>query len=267
MSDRWTVLLAAAALAALAAATTARAGEAHIYISPQAGFPSLSGDGSTRDGAVTGPQDFGVDQTLDAANRDVHLGFDFLARLGRHRIVAGYSHGTHDGENKLPDDLQFDNLLFNAGSNLKSEIKLTRRRAFYGYSFINSGMLDVGVLVGGDGYDVSTQMSQSGVGSKKAKIDSPAPALGLNLGLRPPVLPLRFYAEMVYSSLKISGVDTKLTDGYAVLDWYLIPVVKLFGVQAGYRYYDLDAVKDKSGKRREFNYKIQGPFVGVVFRF
>ncbi len=223
----------------LAAAGAARAEEAHIYIAPHAWFGDLSGDGA----AGPLPTDrFDVADDLEADGVDLHLGFDALVRLGRHRIVVGVSSGEHDGDA------------------LNSSIEIERARLFYGFALVNMKIFDLGVLVGADRYKVTTEAGGSGF-----DLDAPAPAIGVHLGIRPPVIPLRFYAEAVFSSWEISGVDTTLTDAYAALDWYLIPVVKLFGVQVGYRLYDLES-EDTDTKERA-TYKVQGPFAGVVLRF
>jgi hypothetical protein len=206
----------------LAGAGAVRAEEAHIYIAPHAWFADLS------DGA-----DF---------DRDVHPGFDFLARLGRHRIVAGATSGENESDAANAD------------------VELKRARGFYGFSFVNTSLLDIGFLVGADTYDVTVK-----AGGSEVSVDSPAPAVGLSLGIRPPVVPIRLYVEAVYSSLEISDVDTTLLDAYASFDWYLIPVVKVFGVQVGYRYYDLEAEDKEQGVK--IDGKFQGPFAGIVLRF
>jgi len=224
----------------LSGLASARADEAHLYFAPQAWFAVPNGNGASGPGAAGR---FDVADDLKADNADVYTGFDFLARLGRHRIVGGFSDGKVDGDR------------------LNSSIDLRRQRLFYGFSFVSAGLLDVTGLVGGDGYKVRTKFA----GQTKADLDSPAPAVGISVGVRPPVVPIRFYAEAVHSSLKVSGVDTTLTDAYVSIDWYFIPIVKLLGFQAGYRYYDLHSQDKGSGERSDYKYR--GPFAGLVFRF
>ena len=255
---RWAGLVAALVLAAFTPGAFAE--EAHVYVAAHASYPELSGDGLT---AGTGVTAYDVEETLDAGGSDLHLGLDIFGRFGRHRLVAGFSQGEHEGENSLSQAFGFDGQLVTSGD-FDSKIDLSRRKLLYGFAFVNSGMVDFGVLVGSEGYDLSTKLSQFG-SSREVQIDSPAPAIGLNFGVRPPVVPLRLYGEVVYSSLEISDVDTTLTDATVSLDLYIIPVLKLFGFQAGYRYYDLEAEDKAQGAK--FNYKFQGPFAGVVLRF
>ncbi|MBI3449246.1 MAG: hypothetical protein HY049_10065 [Acidobacteria bacterium] len=238
MIGRVFVRVATAAGLLLGAAAIAGAGEAHLYFAPGAWIAKAEGDGAT--GKPGGG--FNVADDLAADGVDSYPGIDFLARLGHHRIVGGYSDGKVNGDK------------------LGSSIELRRQRLFYGYSFLSAGVLDVTALVGGDGYDVKTKAAKS----TAAHIGSPAPAVGLSIGIRPPIVPVRFYAEGVYSSMKISGVDTRLTDLSASFDWYFIPVVKLLGFQIGYRVYDLKSHDTGTGEKS--NYRFRGPFAGLVFR-
>jgi len=239
MRRAWSFIL-VVPIVLLAAGAASRGEEAHIYVAPHAWFADLSGDGASGKGSANA---FDLGNDLGADGRDVYPSLDFLARLGRHRIVLGYSHGSVDGDR------------------LRSSVDLNRQRVFYGFSFINLNVLDVTALIGSDGYKLKTKAS----GSTLADLDSSAPAIGLSVGIRPPALPLRFYGEIVRSSWKVSGVDTKLTDAYVAVDWYLIPVFKIFGLQAGYRSYSLNAEDTGSGEKSD--YKYHGPFAGLVFRF
>jgi hypothetical protein len=243
-------------------ATSVVAEEAHFHIVPHALFKDLSGNGFATGSGATQGTDYDLDNDLDAGGTDLHLGLDLFGRFGRHRVVAGYSLGDHSGDSSLSGNLNFSGAPFTAaGGDVESEIELTRRRLLYGFSFVNLSMLDFGVLVGSDGYEVTTLVSQGGT-DRKVELDSIAPALGLNLGIRPPAVPLRIYVEGVFSSGKISDVDTTLTDAYVALDWYIIG---LFGLEFGYRYYDLES--DDTDQEATFEYRFAGPYAGLVFKF
>lgn len=247
------IALSVAAIA-LSSGATALAEEAHIYVAAYGLRAGLSGTGDAGG-------HYSLDNTLGVSGSDNHTGMDLFGRIGRHRVLLGWSHGTHDGSDSVGGNLSFDGRVFGGGT-VRSRVELTRRRLMYGFSFVQSSMLDFGVLVGSDGYKATTTLSQSGVGSRELAIDSPAPALGLDVGIRPPVLPLRFYVEAVFSGGEVGGTDTTLTDFTATVDWYVVP--KLFGVQGGYRYYDLTA--DDSDAHARFDYRFDGPFLGLVFR-
>jgi hypothetical protein len=252
MKRVWKVLAVTAVAMVIAESPAALAEEAHFYAAGYGWLAGVDGDGS--DGNT-----FDLDNTLGLSDGEVHTGFDLFARFGRHRVLAAWSGGEYDESDRVSGTLGFGGRTFGAGT-VDSEVELTRQRLMYGFSFVTTSMLDSGVLVGSDGYEISTTLSQSGVGSEAQEIDSLAPAIGLNLGIRPPVLPFRFYFEAVFSSGDYSGTDTTLTDACAVFDWYIVP--KLFGVQAGYRLYDLEAEDDGV----VMDYSFAGPFAGLVFR-
>jgi len=211
--------------ATLALAPVALAEEAHIYLAPHVWSVEPGGNA-----------------VADSFDDDLHYALDFHARLGRHRIIAGASSGE------------------NTSDPLNATIELDRARAFYGFSFVNMSLVDFGGMIGLNSYKAT--FVQPGPDSD---IDSPAPSVGVNFGIRPPIIPIRLYVEAVVSSGEFSGVDTKLTDAHASFDWYLIPIFKTFGVQVGYRYYDLDAEDKDTGLK--FEAKFKGPYAGLVFRF
>src|SRR5258708_5976079 len=167
MRRGWMISGALVTLILLSGLASARADEAHLYFAPQAWFAVPNGNGASGPGAAGG---FDVADDLKADNADVYTGFDFLARLGRHRIVGGFSDGKVDGDR------------------LNSSIDLRRQRLFYGFSFVSAGMLAVTGLVGGDGYKVRTKFA----GQPTAALDSPPPPTPIPLTAPPPPPPLPF---------------------------------------------------------------------------
>ena len=251
---RSALLLVAALLTPAMTAAHVTAGEAHLYLAPYYFDSRLTGDGRVSDG--TSGSDFDLEDTLGIEPGETARGIDgFVSFLGN-RIEFSYSSVNMEGRQDLAEDLVFDGTTFPDQEKIESEVDLTRYKLMYGFHF-DLKVVNVGFVVGAHLVDIDARVS--GAGSEEEKsLRVPVPVVGATLGIHP-ISRLAIHAEVSGFSITVSGVEAKLVDGYAGLDFLFLPH---FGVTAGYRYFLLDAKDDD--EEDDIDLVQRGAYAGLV---
>ena len=234
---------AAAAAITLMTAAPAVAGEARIYIAPQYVMSHLSGEATVSGGESLPGTEFDLEDTL-GVDPDVTAGTieGFLKFLGT-RLSFGYSHTNTDGEAVLDDPLVFDGEPFIPGERIRTEIDMKRYKLLFGYDF-SLKVVNAGFLVGAHLIDIEGDIDSLTLPhNQTADLNLPVPAVGGTLGIHP-LGWLAIHGELTGMSANISGVRTKLIDGYAGVDFLFAAKA---GIGIGYRYFVLDGEDEDEG--------------------
>jgi hypothetical protein len=165
--------------------------------------------------------------------------------FGRHRLRLSGFRTSFEGGGTLPRDLLVGNRLLPQGEVVISDFDLALYRAHYGYSVVNSDLLNFALVAGVDYVDSDGTITFTG-GKEAASVRTPIPVVGLSLQVSPPVLKfLRVYGEASASNVRVGDLDAEVRDVAARAEFY---VVHVLGIGAGYRKLRLDASEEGTGR-------------------
>ncbi|MEM7224938.1 MAG: hypothetical protein AAF495_18315 [Pseudomonadota bacterium] len=187
-----------------------------------------------------------------------------------HRIELGIFPLNRDGDATAETELIIDDLVIPVGGQVKSSLDLVLGRVTYGYSFINDGKKEAGIMVGAHianlDYDVdliSTTGGSSSVSSTGDEFTAPLPHVGVMGGYAfrdDLVLDGRvvgFYVEVGDYTGWLLEAETKLT--YMV--WENV------GLGLGARYFRFSLNADNSSFDGDLDFQFIGPTAFAVVTF
>lgn len=251
-----TTLRAVAALIAILGAGPAWAGEARLYLMPWAFTGTLEGEARVSGG--DSGTDFDLEDTLGLDTDEVVYGIDGFFKFLGSRIEFSIGGATYEGEAALNADLTFNGVTFGAGETLATEIEMQRSRLLYGFDF-NFKVVNVGFILGGHLVDIDATLRSRTTGvTEQEDLRLPIPAVGATLGIHP-ISWIAVHAELSGLSVTISGIETRLLDGFAGVDILLAGKV---GLSAGYRYFTLEATDDDEDDHLDIEQI--GPYIGLA---
>ena len=180
-----------------------------------------------------------------------------------HRVELGVFALDRDGAATADTQLVIDDLVIEVGASAETELDLTLGRFTYGYSFINDGKKELGVMVGAHiaslDYDVSLTGTlgggSAGVTSTGENFTAPLPHVGVMGGYAfrdDLVLDARlvgFYLEISDYSGWLLEAETKLT--YMIWD--------NVGLGVGARYFKFHLDADSSSLDGDLDLQFLGP--------
>ena len=197
-------------------------------------------------------------------------------RFGRHgRFDFGVLTFSRSNTQVISRDIEFGDHVYHAGATIDSKMTTTAVDAFYAYSFVNTGEVELGAKLGFSAFFHSVQFdgtgeitgpggTQSGSrASESRSVVAPIPAIGL-YG-RFTLLPGLFISGQAKGlpTITISGYSGSMFDGGVYLDWY---PWRNFGVGGGYTYTKITFERESDPTIR-LDYKYDGPLVYLTLAF
>jgi hypothetical protein len=197
-------------------------------------------------------------------------------RFGRHgRFDFGVLTFSRSNTTTISRDIEFGDHVYHAGATVDSRMTGTQVDAYYAYSFVNTGELEVGAKLGFSAIFHSVSLDATGsitgpggtVSGNRAgdsrSVVAPIPAIGAYA--RFTLLPGLFISGGVKGLPKvtISGYSGDMLDSGAFLDWY---PWKNVGFGAGYSYWKL-TFERQSDPTIRLDYSYSGPLVYLTFAF
>jgi len=197
-------------------------------------------------------------------------------RFGRHgRFDFGVLTIARSATRTISKDIQFGDHVYRAGATIDSKLSATQVDAYYAYSFVNTGEVELGAKLGFSVLFNSAEINGSGtitgpggtVSASRASDDrsvvAPIPAIGA-YG-RFTLLPGLLISGHVQGlpTVTISGYSGDAVDAGGTLDWY---PWKNFGFGAGYSYTKITFTRE-SDPTISFEYTYSGPIVYLSLAF
>lgn len=181
--------------------------------------------------------------------------------FGRHRLRVSGFRASFDGSGAVPRNLVVGDRTLSQGEVVVSDFDVGLYRGHYGYSLVNSDLLNFALLAGVDYLDSSGRIEFTG-GEEAADVRAPIPVVGLSLQLSPPLVKfLRVYGEGSLSNVRLGDLDAEVRDLLARAEFYVFHV---FGIGAGYRKLELEATDLGSGR---LDVRSGGYQLYLLFRF
>ena len=233
------------------------------FVSAQLSYwlAGVDGTAQTEVNGVPGTE-FDLDSTFGIDEEDQIPAADVWFNFGAHSIRLSYFASSYDSDSVLSSDLIFEDELFPAGTPVASGFDFSLGRLHYNYRFIDTAVVEFGILVGADVYSGDGEVAST-FPSLQATTDftAPLPVVGVNLALDLPA-GLLIYLDATGMPLDFGSVDGSFLDLEARLTWYIFDGP--FGLSAGYRGVALDlSVEDEgSGDIEQAGY-----YGGVSVRF
>jgi hypothetical protein len=244
------------ALICLAAAGLARAGEARIYLSPQIAQTHLTGSAQVSDSGPLEGTSFDLEDTLDVDPEVRMTGIEGFARILFGRISFGYYEGEAEGSTRLDELVLFNGEPFLPGERVDSTIDMRRYKLLFGYD-LGLKVVNIGFMGGAQVIDLDASLEAS-LHEEQEDVRLPVPVIGVSLAAHP-IGWLNIHSELSGLSVTVSGVRTRLLDGFAGVDFLAFSKV---GVSLGYRYFTLDAEDDDEGDAIDLSQR--GVYAGVT---
>jgi hypothetical protein len=197
-------------------------------------------------------------------------------RFGRHgRFDFGFLTFSRSNSTTITRDIQFGDHVYHAGATIDSKFSSTQVEAYYAYSFVNTGEVELGAKLGISALFQSVKFEGSGnitgpggtVSGSRASEDrsvvAPIPAIGAygRFTLLPGLLISGHVRGL--PTVTISGYSGSLIDAGAFLDWY---PWRNFGFGAGYSYWKITFERE-ADPTIQIDYSYSGPLVYLTLAF
>ncbi len=183
-----------------------------------------------------------------------------------HRIEVGYFRLDRDGQVSAEAEIRFGDLIVPLAADVASNLDLTLGRISYGYSFINDGEAEFGVMAGAHIADLDASLALAGngaVASATAETTLPLPHIGI-MGSYAFTPNLVAEARVVGFYLEVGSYRGYLLDADAKLTYFLWENV---GLGVGLRYFRFDLDIDRSSYDGTVKFDFIGPTVFGVITF
>ncbi len=219
-----------------------------------------------RDAGTSGTEiDFESD--LDLGDAEATFFADGRWRMTpHHRIEVGYFQLDRDGQASAEAEIRFGDLIVPLGIDVVSNLDLNLGRISYGYSFINDGEAEFGVMAGAHIADLDVGLALAGGGAAAAETGEttlPLPHIGF-MGSYAFTPNLVAEARVVGFYLDVGSIRGYLLEADAKLTYLLS---ENFGLGVGMRYFRLDIDIDSSSYDGTVDLDFFGPTVFGVITF
>ena len=226
-------------------------------LSLKAGYLVLSPDGdfAVGDSGVRTKIDFNDDLGYDdSEDMYVEAGLNF----GPFHLAASYMPISFSGDGTLNQTIEFNGQTYAANTDVKSDVDLDLYDVGLTWYLINFDDLPVRLQIGPEFcvkvVDADVSM-KSDLANESDSVTAPIPTVGARARIG-----LADWLSLVGRVGYLEYDSNSFLDADAQLEFSPIP---LFGVFAGYRYFDLQV--DESGVYIDATF--DGPYGGVMFRF
>jgi hypothetical protein len=221
-------------------------------------------------------EDLSFEDDLDLSDRETLPLFDITYRFNpRHMVDFSFVDLSRSGSTSFSrEGVTTDDILWSTGARINSQFDSEVYRLAYGYSFINDGQRELGLLVGFHITRFNLELSGRGSlvtidpvtgnevvieGEGQRKYDSgftvPLPVIGLHGTYAfTPELHLRGWGQIF--SLEYDDYDGRLINFAGMFEYTLN---ERFGIGLGYAYYGYDFDADGDSINGSFDYDFRGP--------
>lgn len=218
-----------------------------------------------------------LEKDLGIPDRRTTFRLDGYWRFGPHgRLDFGYKGWKRQNTRTLDREIEFGDTVFHVGANVDSLLRVNVAELYYSYSFLNTGVVELGAGLGISSYwnRVALDASASAGGtSGSASYESrdliaPIPAIQGYVNLT--LLPRLFLdARARWVSATISDYSGSMVDLRGGLDYFF---TQSFGIGAAYNYVKIEyertggATRSGTGTLR-LEYEYSGPLAYVSIAF
>lgn len=238
-----------------------------FYIKAGFYYPNLSTTLRV-DGKILGTE-IGLEDDLGLSEDLGVFRVDGIIRLSKNSsLVATYTNIFRRNELVLKEDVEFKDLIFEAGSGVKFNFDVDYLAATYRYNFFNELNWSAGASAGLRGVFINTGIeARLNNFSKSASSDFIAPAILFGVhgaGYLTPRLLARYSLELFW--LEINGVKINVLESNAAVTWYFSKTVGLGLAYStnNYRVEEIPFGSDFKGKVR-FNFGGLNAFLAARF--
>ena len=216
--------------------------------------------------------DIDIEDTLGFSDSDAIFRLDGYWRFfKKHRLGFGYYQFNRDGSIVLEEDIEIGDTIFNAGSEVSSELNLGFYTIDYIYSFYQGEKWEISAFLGAHWIDVEfsaaayLQVNDEPIldAVESTDFNGPLPHLGLAFEyyITPKWLAI---AKGSYFQLDINDIDGKLTNLGAKLEYQF---TKTFGLGIGYDYFRIDVTARDKELSTDIVYNYHGLQAYGILRF
>ena len=229
-------------------------------------------------------EELSFEDDLNLSERETLPLLDITYRFNPHHMLdfSFVSLNRSGSTNFGRDGVTTDDILWTVGTSIKSQFDSEVYRLAYGYSFINDGKREFGLLAGLHITRFNVELSGSGSvvaidpvtgnevvveGEGQREYDSgftvPLPIIGLHGSYAfTPELHFRGWGQIF--SLEYDDYDGRLLNLAGMLEYALN---ERFGIGGGYAYYGYDFSADGDSLNGSFEYDFRGPTLYVSVSF
>ena len=179
----------------------------------------------------------------------------------RHRFIFTYVDRKHSGFNIMDIDITIGGRPIQAQVPISSRIDLRQARFSYNILLVARPEVEIG-FIGGVGWFETIAAVETSLGNATAKLATPYPSFGGNLLINPAGR-LRLYAEICgFPEVNVEQFGGWLADFQVRAEIF---VIDNLGINAGYRWYQMDFRLEESDPA--FDLKWKGFLFGAQARF
>ena len=206
-----------------------------------------------------------LENLLDAADNKTFLQFDGRFRMGfYHQIQLGYFDLRRQSATTLVNDLNFDDQIYLAGTDIETSTEFSVLRTSYGYSLMRDGQKELAVKAGLSYVRFEAELGEVGSGQKQqVSTSAPLPTIGA-IG----TLPLGS-KWLLGADLDLFALDFERYSGF--MGYLSVDLARKFGdvfkLGVGYNFYTLSLSAKDEALGGELDLRIHGPKAYVSFTF
>ena len=231
------------------------------WIGVEASYWNQSQDGNASiDGSFFSGTKVDFQDTLDLEETDTLPTGRVWFRFSKTRITLDYFDSSRSGDTTLTQSFVFDDKIYAAGQNLKTDFDLKLMQGQFLFSVVDVKVVDVGLGFGLNQAKISMDLDGSITGQANLDESIPYPTVAAYVTVKP--LPgFHIKAELNGMRATVSGTHAEVFDGRVQIEWYVAHVLGFF---AGYRQLRFD-VEDEDFGTVESTFK--GPYAGLGLKF
>lgn len=183
--------------------------------------------------------------------------WDLIWRIGQHhQLEAGYFELARQGMVTLEDDLQFGDILFPSGTEIKSRTDYSSLRLGYTFFLMRDAQKELGVMGGIHVTEFSTDIVASGIGeTARSRSNTPLPFVGVNGAV--------FLGDKTTLSARIHFFRTEFDEHKGSLNFAALELERRFGdkfaVGVGYNFYGTTLSSHDDDLNGELKIRHHGP--------
>ena len=231
------------------------------WIGVEGSFWHQSQDGKASiDGNVLGGTTIDFQDTLGLDKNDNPTMGRVWFRLTKTRLILDYFDSSRSGSTTLNQSFVFNDTLYPAGQNLRSDLNLKLLQGQFLISVADLKLVDVGVGFGVNQAKIKMDLNGSVSGRSSLDQNVPYPTVAAHVTIKP-IPTFHIKAELNGMRATVSGTHVDIIDARLQVEWYVAHVLGFFG---GYRQFRFDVV-DKDFGSVENTFK--GPYAGIGLKF
>jgi outer membrane protein len=206
-----------------------------------------------------------LEDVLGETDEQTVTQWDLIWRIGQHhQIEAGYFELARQGLVTLEDDLQFGDVLFPAGTVIKSRTDYSSLRLGYTFYLMRDAQKELGVMAGIHVTDFSTDIVAAGIGeTARSRSNTPLPYVGVNGAV--------FLGEKTTLSARLHFFWTEFDEHEGFLSFAALDLERRFGdnfsVGIGYNFYGTNLSSHDDDLNGDLKIRHRGPVLFMSLGF